>query len=165
MRLYSEGGENKIAQSQHFHRFCNIQNTKLLKANPMKVCSNITDIVAQVLLGTAIGPKRKLLHKIRQQQQQQRQQKAVPDTSSSLTYCYSCPKSLMPFRIIPYPQMTCVKGPLKKASTSTMGRKSSNKESSVVTTTTSCPANCLARNITMSFRSESDVVNVRYCPA
>ena len=59
MRLYGEWGEDHIAQSQHFHHFCN-EKYEDMESNikTMNVCSNITEMVASLLLSHALRPKK-----------------------------------------------------------------------------------------------------------
>ena len=53
MKMYTERGPEIVAGTGHFHRSCNGP-----KSDPIKICSNITEIVAQMLLGHALGPKK-----------------------------------------------------------------------------------------------------------
>lgn len=106
MRLHGEDGPNHVTRSQHFHSHC---NEKYLSRNSiekrMRICSNITEVVAQLLLGHALGPKKRFIERARQST-------VNADKKADMYYCHACPKDLLPFHITPYPNMTCATGPL-----------------------------------------------------
>lgn len=140
MRMYGEGGEGKIASSQHFHHACNEMDKE------MRVCSNITEMTGQLLLGHALGPKNMFHKKVEQQSRKDK------DRDLSVTYCHNCPQNILPFHILPYPKMTCVEGPLKEKS---------KRENTDWTKNSICP--CLDQHPNSTLKTESDVVDVRYC--
>ena len=57
MKMHTEKGTEYVAGSAHFHQKCP-NSLSFRERNPIKVCSNITEIVAQLLLGYTLGPKR-----------------------------------------------------------------------------------------------------------
>lgn len=154
MRLYGEWGENHIAQSQHFHHFCNdtfVDSDGT--TNTMNVCSNITEMVAQLLLGHALGPKETL--------QLKQSIAGGSNIDTSLRYCHSCPRRLLPFHITPNPDMTCEMGPFHERTDmeelAVVCSKSSDSESDA------CPDSCMKEDVSYQFDSQTDVVNVREC--
>ena len=151
MRLHGEWGERHMGQSQHFHRFCNETYIDVdSNIQTTNVCSNITEMVAQLLLGHAIGPKGSITSG-----------GAVAATDSTMRYCHSCPKRLLPFHITPRPEMTCELGPLHVRTDGeelvSICSKSTESE------TDFCPDSCMMEEISYQFESQSDVVDVREC--
>jgi len=115
----------------------------------MVVCSNVTEIMGQLLLGHALGPKDEF------KQQVEEANSYENDISPNyLRWCHHCPKSFFPFRIVPYPTLECVEGPIeaKKGVVDIPGKEGK------------CPDSCLARTASRSFPSQSDTVYVRQCP-
>jgi hypothetical protein len=149
MRMYAEFGPEYVTRSQHFHRFCNdsIVEDSAGMTNNLRVCGNVTDLMAQLLLGFTLGEKKDYLEKV--------QQSAVESKDMKLTYCYDCPKKLLPFHITPNPQLTCEEGLLHE-------RDVADEESTKTEQT--CPHSCMSQDISWSFGSQSDTVNVRQCP-
>ncbi|KAL3775663.1 hypothetical protein ACHAW5_008133 [Stephanodiscus triporus] len=132
MRMYAQDGEEYLARSQHFHSYC--RNTGI-NMEAITVCSNVTDMIGQLLLGHAIGRKADFMERV--------------------TLCHACPKCLLPFAIVPYPEMTCVRGPLlPKASTNSCQKQDTQK----------CPPPCLEQEVMSKIGSESDIISVRQCP-
>jgi hypothetical protein len=156
MRLHGEWGEKHIAQSQHFHRFCNESYMDVnLSMKSMNVCSNITELLAHLLLGHAVGPKQPLSKSTHN---------FLPAESSfdlTLRYCHACPKRLLPFHITPRPKMTCEHGPFHE-------RTDTDELAAVCKPTLPdqdiCPESCMQNEVSWQFESQSDVVNVRECP-
>ncbi|KAL3807583.1 hypothetical protein ACHAXA_000385 [Cyclostephanos tholiformis] len=163
MRMYGQKGVNYVARSQHFHSYCRHTG---IHGEAMTVCSNVTEMMGQLLLGHAIGRKSDLIERMKQ----------TPSNSFTLTWCHACPKCMLPFAIVPYPKMTCVSGPILSV-ISPFGKNmeqrancfSTTKPFKVVQSTQShdplkCPSSCLEQEVTSEFRSESDTVLVRKCP-
>ena len=159
MRMYSQKGEKNIARSQHFHHPCfrrDETNTK----EAMAVCSNITEMIGQLLLGHALGPKEEFMERVKQNP-------IKPD--SNLRWCHACPKCMIPFHITPYPEMTCVEGPIvakpvfDDCSGARFGGGGDKKEAKSKDSLT-CPDSCLESPVTSEFGSETDTVYVRQCP-
>ena len=117
-------------------------------SNTMVVCSNVTEIMGQLLLGHALGPKDEFKQQVEESNPDEN------DTSPNyLRWCHHCPKSFTPFRIVPYPILECVEGPLEaKVVVPIHGRKEEK-----------CPDSCLAQTASRSFPSQSDTVYVRQC--
>lgn len=161
MRMYGQKHEDYITRSQHFHSPC-------LRRDPGKnneaivVCSNITEMMGQLLLGHALGPKAEFLERLKQS----------PKPKTAMRWCHACPKCMIPFHITPYPEMMCVDGPLV--------RKSENADCSVLRLSPeersekkkkglenndplACPESCLESPVMDQFGSETDTVYVRQC--
>ena len=157
MRLYAQKGEEYISRSQHFHRPC-MRMDPDDRTNAMVVCSNVTEIVGQLLLGHALGPKEEFRKRVAQSSGRPKE--------SAMRWCHACPKCMLPFHIAPYPQMECVDGPIT--------RKEENADCGAVRENRGnlhgkgdpmlCPDECLQTPVTSSFGTESDNVNVRQCP-
>jgi hypothetical protein len=91
--------------------------------------------------------------------------KQTPSDCGALTWCHACPKCLLPFAIVPYPNMTCVRGPmLPKAESVSCPMKYQVRQSNQNREPLSCPLSCLEQEVTSEFRSESDTVFIRQCP-
>ncbi len=151
MRMYSQEGEKYLSWSQHFHNYCT--NTGI-NGEAMTVCSNVTEMMGQLLLGHALGPKLDL----------KKQVKRIPSDSGSLTWCHACPQCMLPFAIVPYPNSTCVRGPmLPKAESDSCPTKYQVRQSNRNREPRSCPLSCLEQEVTSEFRGESDIVFVRQC--
>ncbi len=116
----------------------------------MRVCSNITEIVAQLLIGHALGPK-DAFHKAVAQYPTKDQ------NNMTLTVCHDCPKELLPFHITPHPVLTCTSGALHPRTKDEMNYVVVSKESPPQ----KCP--CLNQTVDYSFSSQSDVIHVRDC--
>jgi hypothetical protein len=101
MRLHGKWGERHIALSQHFHHFCDESFVDLNSSvKTMIVCSNITEMVAHLLLGHAIGPKQQSTKSMHDPLY------AENSVDASLRYCNACPKHMLPLHITPCPKMT-----------------------------------------------------------
>ena len=128
----------------------------------MNVCSNITEMVGQLLLGHALGPKDEFLEQIKQ----------VPKPGKQrATWCHHCPKCMLPFHIQPYPEMQCVEGPLtaKEEDVDCSALRTQSDAEELEKTLQlkhpmECPDTCLATEAVSSFATESDTVYVRQCP-
>ncbi|KAL3780332.1 LOW QUALITY PROTEIN: hypothetical protein HJC23_008262 [Cyclotella cryptica] len=156
MRLYGEWGADHIAQSQHFHHFCNeTYIDENFNVQSMNVCSNITEMVAHLLLSHAL-PSKELIS--------ERTEDSALDESNidtTLRYCHSCPRRLLPFHITPYPDMTCEMGPFHE-------RTDIDPQATVCTKLSTfdlefCPEACMKEKVSWKFDSQSDVVDVREC--
>lgn len=156
MRLYGEWGADHIAQSQHFHHFCNETFVDAnFHAQSMNVCSNITEMVAQLLLSHALPSKETLSENTKDSTSDE------SNIDTTLRYCHACPRRLLPFHITPYPDMTCEMGPFHE-------RTDADPQASVCTKSSSfdlevCPDTCMKEKVAWTFESQSDVVNVREC--
>jgi hypothetical protein len=63
MRMYSQDGKEYVAWLQHFHSVCT--NTSI-NGEAMTVCSNVTKMMGQLLLGHALGPKADVVEQAKQ---------------------------------------------------------------------------------------------------
>jgi len=154
-RMYAQNGEAHVSSSQHFHGFCREKDLSD-PSRTMNVCSNITEMVGQLLLGHALGPKDEFLEQIKQ---------APKPGKQRATWCHHCPKCMLPFHIQPYPEMECVEGPLtaKEESVDCSGTRESGGNT-IFKNPLECPDTCLATEAVSSFATESDTVYVRQCP-
>ena len=83
MKLYTESGPDYVAGSVHFHRRCP-HNHDTFKS--IKVCSNITELVAQMLLGHALGLKQDFQEQVLQSKSRMISKNHVLET------CSACPR-------------------------------------------------------------------------
>lgn len=156
MRMYSQQGEEYVARSQHFHNYCKRSGSN---GEVMNVCSNVTEMMGQLLLGHALSPKAEYTTE------------SLGNTNSTLTWCHACPECLLPFAIIPNPQMTCVTGPIFPKKSVFLRSDDSEKcrmqlvrmKANEGRDPRSCPLSCLEEEPTSEFRTESDTVHVRQC--
>lgn len=170
MRMYGQKHEKFVARSQHFHHPCMLKDPDDPQTKAMVVCSNVTEMVGQLLLGHALGPKVEFAESIR----------SNPDRTPSDTgmrWCHACPQCMIPFSITPRPEMECVDGPFvaktENADCSSVrsnthdkkaGKKGKKSAEVVVTDPMLCPDACMETAATDSFGTESDTVYVRQCP-
>ena len=150
MRMH---GEFFPKLENHFHRWCDMDHGEI------RVCSNITEAVAQLLLGHAIGQsKSSLIEKISKTTRMLKKNKKTQNPKHDdhhhidVEYCHACPESLLPLHVTPNPKLTCAKGMLQI-----------RNESQFISSSDKCPQTCLnqPRNGTMT--TQSDVVEIRYC--
>ena len=160
MRMYAEFGEHKIGQSQHFHRWCDMDHGEI------RVCSNITETIGQLLLGHAIGQskssfieKAKTMMLKKKKKKKMQNQKHVDHHHIDLEYCHSCPKEMLPFHITPNPKLTCAKGILQLRNESQFASSAASNNND----NNKCPQTCLIQPPNGTLRTQSDVVEVRYC--
>lgn len=160
-RMYSQKGPDFVGRSQHFHHSCmEIDEEDPTKA--MAVCSNVTEMVGNLLLGHALGPKDQFLQHA--EQVKNNFHDFTPNKSpSQLTWCHACPKCMIPMHLTPYPNMECVEGPLTaKEDYDCSALRFDGVSKDIVQGM--CPADCLEQPFSDSFGSETDMVYVRQCP-
>jgi hypothetical protein len=153
MRMYGQEGEDYVARSQHFHSYC--RNTGV-HGEAITVCSNVTEMMGQLLLGHAIGSKADLMERVVEQ---------TPHNRRTLRWCHACPKCMLPFAIVPYPEMICVRGPIApKEDSDSCPKAFELVQSRRNHDPLKCPSSCLEQEVTSEFETESDTVFVRQCP-
>jgi hypothetical protein len=148
-RMYGEGGPNRVTGSQHFHSIC--QSSYLDESGQqqsMKICSNVTEVLAQLMLGYALGPKAEYIELIQNNASLYRGNKEA-------MYCHACPEELLPFHITPNPEMTCAVGALHPRSRTEADKSSLPKL---------CPEACLDTPPIWEIQTQSGVVIQRNCP-
>ena len=157
MRMYNQAGEEYLSRSQHFHRYCAYTRRTNIGINGefMTVCSNVTEMIGQLLLGHALGPKADFREQV----------KRTPSNSGALMWCHACPKCMLPFAIVPYPNLTCVRGPISRKENydHCPAREEVRAASGQNSDPLLCPSSCLEQEVTSEFGSESDTVFVRQC--
>jgi len=159
MRMYSQKGEDYVARSQHFHHPC-MRKDEYKRNEAMVTCSNITEMMGQLLLGHALGPKQEFVERVKQ---------SKSSSASKMRWCHACPKCMLPFHLTPFPKMECVDGPIQRntenANCEVMrenrGHLQDDEQSNDPLL---CPASCLESPVTSEFGSESDTIYVRQCP-
>ena len=136
MELYAEH-HNWIRRSQHYHSVCNTVTDEI------RVCSNVTEAVAQVVLGIAAAPRGKAVAF-------QSIDRRNSSTQRILQACYDCPESLLPFHIKSVPNLACEDGFFlsEKAGDPYVIR---------------CPVFCMATTPTGKTQTQSGIVEVRQC--
>ena len=118
-----------------------------MKRDSVKFCSNITEVVAQMLIGHALGPKEAFLDQVKQSKSHNIGLKATLET------CSVCPKALFPFHLTPYTKLTCKAGPFHKQMIDEVYHEPPKL----------CPESCLSREADWSFPSQSDTVYIWQC--
>mmetsp|Transcript_34455 Transcript_34455/g.75407 ORF Transcript_34455/g.75407 Transcript_34455/m.75407 type:complete len:634 (-) Transcript_34455:262-2163(-) len=137
---YNTESLDRIRRSQHQHRWCNET------ASGTQVCSNVTEALANLLIGRAVAPQGKHHWK-------QRQQAAGKHpVKQKVRICTDCPASLLPFHIKPKPDLTCTSGPLMHAD-----------KVGPVWNTPPCPSECLKTMPTGGAKTQSGMVDIRVC--
>ncbi|KAL3786051.1 hypothetical protein HJC23_003899 [Cyclotella cryptica] len=147
MRMYGEAGPDHTSYSQHFHAACDVPYVDVHgNAQSMRICSNVTENIAQLLIGHAVGPKDQLL----------KAEDLPPEAlhvPQQAMYCHACPEELLPFHITPYPDMTCSVGALHPR---TKNEVTGNHQV--------CPKECMSLEVKFTKGSQSDVIHERHCP-
>lgn len=148
-RIYSEDGPNHVSRSQHFHSQCNVPYTVGLdyREKRMRICSNITEMMAQLLINYALGPKDRFIEKVEHLG-------IKPNEDSEMLYCHACPKDLLPFHITPNPNMTCEIGLLHERTRTEVSNGGPQ----------TCPDECLVLEITKYVPTQSGYAHERLCP-
>jgi hypothetical protein len=146
--MYGEFGPDRTTISQHFHRNCDdIYEDVTGELKSMAICSNVTENIAQLLIGHAVGPKADLM--------------AIQDKdlshpkfySPEVVTCHSCPETLLPFHITTYPDMKCNKGPLQP--------RSIDEISGHLQT---CPVRCMDLEVQQQLGDPPNEILERSCP-
>eukprot|EP00977_Amphora_coffeiformis_P004125 scaffold828_cov117-Amphora_coffeaeformis.AAC.4 len=135
MRLFAEK-TGVILGSTHQHKWCGPNSSD------MQVCSNVTEALAQLVLGRALAPNGK------------RHISPVAisgETNRTVEICTDCPKDLLPFHIIPEPNLTCYRGPFVSANQA--------GEPFFIP----CPNECLEQEPTGEVQTQSGVIEERVC--
>jgi len=130
-----------LHSSVHWHHFCDQED--------IKVCSNVTDTVAQLILARAVAPEGKKFLQLPHSSQDISQE--IPQ----MVACADCPVNLFPFHVKVVPELRCIAGPLKDDDTfyKVVGH---NKKK--------CPAWCMTNDTISGYEgTESDVVTERTC--
>lgn len=153
-RLYSENGPDHVSWSQHFHGGCHVDYEGMdQKIRQMRVCSNITEMMAQLLLNYALGPKPLFVERVEKAQSMDKGVNTDNDDTDTMVYCHACPKELTPFHITPFPNMTCATG--------TLHPRSHNE---IIAVPETCPMECLDLEVRQDFITQSGIVHERLCP-
>jgi hypothetical protein len=163
MIMYGEYGPEHTTFSQHFHRSCDESYedvTGELKFRNMRICSNVTENIAQLLIGHAVGPKAALLTQKSPLDDFRSPFSTSVDAkcsncppASQVLMCHNCPKDLLPFHITPYPDMTCTVGPLHPRS-----------DDEIKGHAQTCPEQCMEVEVKRKFGSQTDQIYERHCP-
>jgi hypothetical protein len=163
MIMYGEYGPNRTSFSLHFHRSCDESYEDVngeLKFRNTKICSNVTENIAQLLIGHAVVPKAALVANQAPfdafwHQSSTSNVATCPHCrpNSQVLMCQNCPGGLLPFDITPYPDMTCTVGPLHPRS---------NDE--IKGDAQTCPEQCTEVEVDRKFGSQTDQIYERHCP-
>jgi hypothetical protein len=166
MRLHNEQ-PGKIHGSTHFHRWCNdlyytynsdndddddkTTTTNRTTTSTMRVCSNVTEALANLVIARAVAPWGKKAY-----QDTIRNSDSNKNTSSivvrELEVCTDCPAKLMPFHIIPHPQLECTTGAFI-APANVAGPAFDNH----------CPKTCMATRPVGKVMTQSGFIMERIC--
>jgi len=150
MRLYAER-PSKIRSSTHHHRWCSEDKNGDLIHGDMRVCSNVTEVLANLLIGRAVAP----LGKEHWKETIAVSTAKKTTTTRELQVCTDCPLSLLPMHIKVDPDLQCTNGPFTAV----------HKQSSVgaAWNTPPCPADCQLTDSVGQKTTGSGPVEVRVC--
>lgn len=150
MIMYGEFGPDHTTFSQHFHRNCDetYEDASSGELKSMRICSNVTENIAQLLIGHAIGPKAALM-----MNESPLSSFRPPSPTSEVVMCHNCPKDLLPFHITPYPDMACTVGALHPRTDDEISGKAQT-----------CPEQCMDVEVKRKFGSQTDQIYERHCP-
>jgi hypothetical protein len=147
-RMYAENGPDHVTGSQHFHKLC---KSSYMDTNgqeqPMNICSNVTEVIGQLLIGYALGPKEEYLKRIANTA-------SLYNGNKELMYCHACPEDLLPFHITPEPPMMCDAGTLHAQSRSEIHAGAPQL----------CPKPCFDIPPSNEVQTQSGIVYERNCP-
>jgi len=136
----------QLHTSVHWHHFCDQED--------IKVCSNVTDTVSQLLLGRALAPKgKKSFYRTHTSEDFLNATHLSQDKFPIPVVCSDCPLNLLPFHIKPAPELSCTTGPL-------------NNDPRFFTAIGhfKCPTECMIKNDITGYRgTESNIVVERTC--
>ncbi|XP_071850064.1 uncharacterized protein [Apostichopus japonicus] len=134
-----------IMKSMHWHKPCNDMNGKI------KVCSNPTEMIAQILLGMAIAPDGKDAWLV----SLKNCESTTRNVSRKIRFCHDCPKSLFPWHIKRVPNLKCT---TLKGSLPNVAKKDQQAWKGSL-----CPKHCMASNPVGKYDTQSGSVDVRIC--
>ena len=151
MKFYRERVGLPLSANHH-HRFCEVSSNRSSPApHDTYVCSNVTEAVANLLIGRAIAPMGK--------EAWRKGLKYISDKGRSSNgvrktiICTDCPVGLLPFHVKPIPNLQCQEGHITPTNKPKTGRWQ----------VASCPARCLATKPVGSVNTQSGPVAVREC--
>jgi hypothetical protein len=156
MRLQAER-PNKIHSSTHQHRWCDELNGR------MRVCSNVTEAIANLLIGRAVAPLGKTAWRQENRDVMHWLSAATATTSNIslapherlIRVCTDCPRELLPFHIKITPELQCRDG----------GLVATDEPVGAVWNTPQCPASCMALEPVGQQKTQSGPVDIRTCVA
>jgi hypothetical protein len=155
MRLQAER-PNKIHSSTHQHRWCDESDGR------MRVCSNVTEAIANLLIGRAVAPRGKAAW--RQENPDVMHWLSATATTANISLasqerlirvCTDCPRELLPFHIKITPELQCRDG----------GLVATDEPVGAVWNTPQCPASCMALDPVGQQKTQSGPVDIRTCVA
>lgn len=138
-----------IVGSLHWHHYCNELDGEI------RVCSNPTEMMAQLLLGKVLAPNGKYLSGREYDVAGNINQNNIKTSRREIKVCYDCPKTLLPFHIKMTPNVTCY--------TSTTGILPSKEKNFEVWDGNLCPKECLKTRPIGIEQTGSGPVDVRIC--
>lgn len=136
----------KVKSSAHQHAWC--QERSDLFNESIRVCSNVTEALGNLLLGRALAPNGK------EGRTGPHTGLAKEPSARSIEVCADCPRSLLPFHVKPVPNLTCATGKFEAIPTEAVG---------ALWETPSCPEDCLKTAPVERKDTESGPVDVRKC--
>jgi hypothetical protein len=155
MRLQAER-PNKIHASTHQHRWCNELD------GSMRVCSNVTEAIANLLIGRAVAPRGKAVWR-RENSEATQHWLSITSAASSeaslapqermIRVCTDCPQELLPFHMKITPEFQCRDG----------GLVTTNQTAGAVWNTPHCPAFCMTLEPVGQQKTQSGPVDIRKC--
>jgi hypothetical protein len=148
--MYGERGPGYVTGSQHFHSTCDASyiDRESGRQMDMKICSNVTEMLGQLMIGYALGPKDEYIQRVDKSVSLQQE-------NNQAVYCHACPEDLLPFHITHHPEMTCDVGALHPRSTNEIHH-------GFIQT---CPDICLEKIPPYATQqTQSGVVHERRCP-
>ncbi len=145
MRLHAEW-EGKIYASNHLHRWCDHHNSDMV------VCSNVTEALANLLIGRAIAPEGKAAWMQKRHHAGLKLSETLSEMQREILTCSDCPESLVPFHVKTEPNFTCTTGNLLISYTS-----------GDVWNLPPCPLQCMAASPRQKYMTQSGPVDVRVC--
>ncbi|CAN0309063.1 unnamed protein product [Ectocarpus sp. 6 AP-2014] len=101
----TQEGIRKYGGSVHYHYFSRSPSVPEAHNGTVMVHSTITEMMANIMLGRAVGTKAALYGKIAEIVDESVQQ--FPEVGRSFQLCHDCAKTLLPFHVKPVPDPVC----------------------------------------------------------
>ncbi|CAM9376350.1 unnamed protein product [Ectocarpus fasciculatus] len=147
----SRNGVRHFAGSQHFHYVSSDASAPESRNGTIMVHSSITEMLANIIIGRAVGTKAKFYSKAVASTDKTRIKSA--DVGKSFQVCWDCPRTLLPFHVKETPQPVC----------DIFESLPGDSETGNVWTGSLCPDWCMKQAPVSQTTTESEVVNVREC--
>ncbi|CAM9927296.1 unnamed protein product [Ectocarpus fasciculatus] len=148
----TRGGVRKYGGNIHYHYTSRSASVPVAHNGTTMVHSTMTEMIANIMVGRAVGTKAALHAKIAATVDESLQQ--FPEVGRSFQLCHDCPQSLVPFHVKPIPDATC----------EVVQSLPRNAEAGEAWDGKLCPEWCMEESPVSEKETQSGRVDVRECP-